>query len=42
MSAASGEASAEPTGKAVLTSKKVPKPVIVSLAAVAIGATAGA
>jgi predicted phage tail protein len=42
MSAVSGEASAEPTGKAVLTSKKVPKPVIVSLAAVAIGATAGA
>ncbi len=42
MSAASAEASAEPTGTAVLTSKKVPKPVIVSLAAVAIGATAGA
>ena len=42
MSAASGEASAEPTGTAVLTSKKVPKPVIVSLAAVAVGATAGA
>ena len=42
MSAASGEASAEPTGTAVLTAKKVPKPVIVSLAAVAIGATAGA
>ena len=42
LSAASSEASAEPTGEAVLTSKKVPKPVIVSLAAVAIGATAGA
>jgi len=42
ISAASGEASAEPTGTAVLTSKKVPKPVIVSLAAVAVGATAGA
>jgi hypothetical protein len=42
MSGATGEASAEPTGNAVLTSKKVPKPVIVSLAAVAIGATAGA
>ena len=42
LSAASSEASAEPTGAAVLTSKKVPKPVIVSLAAVAIGATAGA
>ena len=42
LSAASSEASAEPTVEAVLTSKKVPKPVIVSLAAVAIGATAGA
>lgn len=42
VSAASGEASAQPTGKAILTSKKVPKPVIVSLAAVAFGATAGA
>ncbi|MGO8889083.1 MAG: fibronectin type III domain-containing protein [Streptosporangiaceae bacterium] len=42
VSAASGEASAEPTGTAVLTAKKVPKPVIVSLAAVAVGATAGA
>ena len=42
MSAASGEASAEPTAKAVLTSKKVPTPVIISLAAVAIGATAAA
>ena len=42
LSAASSEASAEPTGEAVLTSKKVPKPVIVSLAAVAIGATAAA
>ena len=42
MSSASGEVSAEPTEGAVLTSKKVPKPVIVSLAAVAIGATAGA
>jgi YHS domain-containing protein len=42
MSSASGEVSAEPTEDAVLTSKKVPKPVIVSLAAVAIGATAGA
>ena len=41
-SAASGEVSAEPTGNAVLTSKKVPTPVIVSLAAVAVGATAGA
>ncbi len=41
---ASSEASATPTGTAVLasTSKKVPKPVIVSLAAVAVGATAGA
>ena len=44
-------ASATPTGvssvagaspKAVLTSKRVPKPVIISLAAVAVGATAGA
>ncbi len=44
VSGASGEVSAEPTGTAVLaaTSKKVPKPVIVSLAAVAVGATAGA
>jgi predicted phage tail protein len=42
MSSASGEASAEPTENAVLTSKKVPKPVIISLAGVAIGATAGA
>ncbi len=42
MSGATGEASAVPTGNAVLTSKKVPKPVIVLLAAVAIGATAGA
>jgi len=42
MSSASGEASAEPTENAVLTSKKVPKPVIISLAAVAIGATGGA
>ena len=41
-SAASGEVSAEPTGNAVLTSKKVPTPVIVSLAAVAVGAIAGA
>ena len=41
-SAASGEVSAEPTGNAILTSKKVPTPVIVSLAAVAVGATAGA
>ena len=41
---ASGQVSAEPTGTAVLTatSKKVPKPVIVSLAALALGATAGA
>ena len=41
---ASAGASAGPTGTAVLasTSKKVPKPVIVSLAAVAVGATAGA
>ncbi len=42
MSAASGEAAAELTEKAILTSKVVPKPVIVSLAAVAIGAIAGA
>jgi fibronectin type 3 domain-containing protein len=42
VSSASGEASAEPTENAVLTSKKVPTPVIISLAAVAIGATAGA
>ena len=41
-SAASGEVSAAPTGNAVLTSKKVPTPVIVSLAAVAVGAIAGA
>ena len=41
---ASAGASAEPTGTAILasTSKKVPKPVIVSLAAVAVGSTAGA
>jgi hypothetical protein len=39
---ASGGTSAGPTGKAVLTSKKVPKPVIVSLAAVAVAASAGA
>ena len=41
---ASAGVSAGPTGTAVLasTSKKVPKPVIVSLAAVAVGATAGA
>jgi predicted phage tail protein len=42
MSSASGEASAEPTENPVVTSKKVPKPVIVSLAAVAVGATGGA
>jgi predicted phage tail protein len=42
MSASSGEASARPTGKAVLTSRKVPKPVVISLAALAVGATAGA
>ena len=42
MRAASAEASAEPTGKAVLTSKEVPQQVIVSLSAIAIGATAGA
>jgi len=42
MSNASEQASAEPTENAVLTSKKVPKPVIISLAAVAIGATGGA
>jgi predicted phage tail protein len=42
MSGSSSEASAEPTVTAVLTSKKVPKPVIISLAAVAVGATAGA
>jgi hypothetical protein len=41
-SAVSGEVAAEPTGNAVLTSKKVPTPVIVSLAAVAVGAIAGA
>ena len=41
-SAASGEVSAEPAGYAVLTSTKVPTPVIVSLAAVAVGAIAGA
>jgi predicted phage tail protein len=39
---AAGPASAGPAGKAVLTSKRIPKPVIVSLAAVAFGATAGA
>jgi fibronectin type 3 domain-containing protein len=39
---ASGHASAGSAGKAVLTSKKIPTPVIVSLAAVALGATAGA
>jgi predicted phage tail protein len=42
VSGASSEASAEPAAKALLTSKKVPKPVIISLAAVAVGATAGA
>jgi predicted phage tail protein len=42
MSSASGVASAEPAENAVLTSTQVPKPVIISLAAVAIGATAGA
>jgi predicted phage tail protein len=42
MSASSSEASAEPTAKAVLPWKKVSKPVIISLAAVAFGATAGA
>jgi predicted phage tail protein len=42
MSSASGEASAEPTENAVLTSKQVPKLVIILLAAVAIAATAGA
>jgi len=44
VSAASAEASAEPLATAVLTSatKKVPKPVIVSLAAVAVAATAAA
>jgi hypothetical protein len=42
VSAVSGEASAEPTGEAVLTSKKVPQSVIVSLATMAIGATAAA
>ena len=41
-SGASGEVSAEPTESAVLTSKQVPKQVIVSLAAIAIGATLGA
>jgi fibronectin type 3 domain-containing protein len=39
---ASGPTSAGSTGKAVLTAKKIPTPVIVSLAAVALGATAGA
>jgi Fibronectin type III domain len=39
---ASGPKSAGSAGKAVLTSKKIPTPVIVSLAAVALGATAGA
>ena len=38
----SSVAGASPTSKAVLTSKQVPKPVIISLAAVAVGATAGA
>ncbi len=38
----SAKASAEPTPKAILTSKKVPEPVIISLAAVAVAATAGA
>jgi len=42
VSIASAEASAEPTQKAVLSSKQVPRPVIISLAAIAIGATAGA
>jgi fibronectin type 3 domain-containing protein len=42
MSSASGEASAEPIATAIPVSKKVPKPVIISLAAVAIGATGGA
>jgi fibronectin type 3 domain-containing protein len=42
MSSASGEASAEPIANAIPASKKVPKPVIISLAAVAIGSTAGA
>ena len=42
MRAASAEVSAEPTGKAVLTSKEVPQRVIVSVSAMAIGATAGA
>jgi hypothetical protein len=42
MRAASAEASAEPTGQAVLTSKEVPQQVIVSLSAIAIGATGGA
>jgi len=41
-SGASGEVSAEPAESAVLTSKQVPKQVIVSLAAIAIGATLGA
>lgn len=43
MSASSAVASAEPVAGAILTAKKgTPKPVIVSLAAVAVGATAGA
>jgi hypothetical protein len=41
-SGASGEVSAEPAESVVLTSKQVPKQVIVSLAAIAIGATLGA
>jgi hypothetical protein len=41
-SGASGEVSAEPAENVVLTSKQVPKQVIVSLAAIAIGATLGA
>jgi len=42
VSGASSEASAQPTGTALLASNKVPKPVIISLAAVSVGAMAGA
>ena len=41
-SGASGEVSAEPAESVVLTSKQVPKQVIVSLAVISIGATLGA
>jgi predicted phage tail protein len=42
VSGSSGEASAEPTGQAVLTAKTVPTPAIISLAAVAVVAAAAA